>query len=494
MTTGARSYWDRAVPVAAEDRRSEDSDVVVVGAGLTGLCTALLLARAGLEVVVVEATRVGALASGKNTGKVSVLQGTKVSQISSTHSAAVARAYADANSEGAAWLRRFCDDHGVGYQLRDAITFAADAAAVPAVQDELSALTRLGLDARWRSSLDVPFDVHGAVVLPDQVQLDPMAVLEALVQQLEGHGGRVVEGDRVVAASWGRSPAVRTAAGRRFRCRHLVLATGAPILDRGLYFAKLEARRSYLLAFTGAQKLPGMMISAGPEVRSLRDVPGDPDVLLVGGAGHVVGRGRAEGARVEELRRWVGRHYPDAVETHAWSAQDYRSHDGIPYVGRLPRGRGSIWLAAGYDKWGLANSVAASLRITGMILGDSPSWAVPLERRVTRPADAATLLGYNLRAAGTAAARLVEAERRTVSPDHPPVVGQVGRVGVDPRPVGVVAEGCAVRAVCTHLGGTLRWNDAEQSWDCPLHGSRFAPGGEVIEGPAVTPLTPWENG
>ena len=489
MTTSeSRALWDRSVLVSGAGDSGDHADIVVVGAGITGLCTALLLARAGQKVVVLEAARVGALASGKNTGKVSLLQGTKVSEILARHSESVARAYVDANTEGAAWLRRFCDDHDVAYQVRDAITFAPDRAAVPAVEDELRVLRRLGLDVRWSASLDVPFEVRGAAVLGNQVQLDPVDVLQTLVREIEQHGGRVIEGDRVVGATWGRSPEARTAGGHRFRCHHLVLATGTPILDRGLYFAKLEARRSYLLALTGAVRPPGMMISAGPHVRSLRDVPGDPETLLVGGAGHIVGRGEPEGERLDELRTWISAYYPDAVETHAWSAQDYRSHDGIPYVGRLPRGRGSVWLAAGYDKWGLANAVAASLRIAGMILGTAPSWARPLERRVTHPSDAAGLVRTNLATAVVAATRLLAAETRTVKPDLPERTGEVGRDGVDPRPVGVVSAGCAVRAICTHLGGTLRWNDAEQTWDCPLHGSRFAPDGAVIEGPAVTPL------
>ena len=481
------SVWDE--PVALRPRLpSTDAEVVVVGAGLTGLCTALLLARAGCDVVVLEATQVGALASGRNTGKVSVLQGTKLSRMLEHQSETVTRAYVEGNLEGAAWLRRFCEDHGVRLQTRDAITYAPTAADLPAVTAELDASQRVGLPTEWRATLDVPFEVHGAVALPDQFQLDPKALVQALADELERHGGRIGEAQRVVDVSWGREPRLRTHDGEQFGCTNLVLATGTPVLDRGLYFAKLEAHRSYLLAFTGATAPPGMLLAAGSQVRSLRDVPGTEPVLLVGGGGHVVGRGEPELQHVEELRAWAAQAYPGAVETHAWSAQDYSSHDGIPYVGRFPRGFGSIWLASGYDKWGLSNSAAAALRIAGSILGSSPTWAHPMERRITRPATAASLVRRNLQVAGVGAARLIGAELRTVSPELPERTGEVGRTGIDPRPVGVVSTDCAVRAICTHLGGTLRWNDAERSWDCPLHGSRFAADGAVLEGPAVKPL------
>ena len=482
------TLWDG--PVALRPRLPPtEADVVVVGAGITGLTTALLLARAGQEVVVLEAAHVGALASGRNTGKVSVLQGTKLSRLLDQHSERVVRAYVEANLEGAAWLRRFCDHQGVRFESQDAITYAAGVDEVPTVARELAAARRLGLPVTWRSSLDVPFEVHGAVALADQFQVDPRAVVLALADEVEHHGGRIGEDQRVVEVSWGRRPRLRTEDGAEFRCRNLVLATGTPILDRGLYFAKLEARRSYLLAYRGAAAPGGMLISAGAPTRSLRGVPGPDPTLLVGGGGHVVGRGRPELSRVEELRRWVAEVYPDAEETHAWSAQDYTSHDGVPYVGHLPRGLGRIWVASGYDKWGLSNATSAALRIAGSILGSPPAWGRPLQRRITHPTAAWEIVRRNLQVGTVMASRLARAETRTVSPGLPERTGEVGHLSGDPRPVGVVGSRCAVRAVCTHLGGTLRWNDAEQSWDCPLHGSRFSTEGAVLEGPAVRPLT-----
>ncbi len=484
----SQTYWDPATPPPPRPLvDGGTSDVLVIGGGITGLCTALLLARAGQQVVLLEAERVGALASGRNTGKVSLLQGTKLSTLLDYHPRAVAEAYVEANREGLGWLARFCEDHDVSHQRRDAVTFAATADEVESVSAELLAAKALDVPVTWRKDLEVPFEVHGAVVLPEQVQLDPVALVAALAAELERHSGRIAEDSRVVDVSWGLDPVATTEDGRSFGAKHLVLATGTPILDRGLYFAKLEARRSYLLAYQGGGDLPGMMISAGSTPRSLRTAPGG--ALLVGGAGHVVGRGGSELAGLDDLRSWAAETFPGAVETHAWSAQDYTSHDGIPYVGGLPRGFGRVRLATGYDKWGLANGVSAALRLAGRILGSGPSWARPLERRITRPTAAASVVRLNVTTGAVAAAALARAVAHPVSPDQPSSSGEVGRVGVDPRPVGVV-DGCAVRAICTHLGGTLRWNDAESTWDCPLHGSRFTEGGDVIEGPAVHPLKP----
>lgn len=494
------SLWlDQHRPAAVDladrfaDAGTESADVVVVGAGITGLTTGLLLARAGKRVVILEARRVGSGTTGHTTGKVSLLQGTKLSQLLDRHPEHVVRAYLEANREGQAWLLRLCDEAGIRADRRTAMTYAATADQRKAAQREDEAGRQLGLPTRWVEEVAAPFPTFGAVALDDQAQIDPVAVLAELVRQFTDHGGRVIEDCRVASVSKLGRPEVVTTAGLRISCADVVLATGTPILDRGLYFAKLEAQRSYLLAFDGADVPEAMFLSAGTPTRSVRDVV-DPDGrtrLLVGGEGHVVGRTSSEQEHLDRLRAWTRAFFPHAAETHAWSAQDYRSHDGIPYVGSLPRGRGRIKVATGFDKWGLSNGVAAALRISAELLGSEPSWATPMGRRITRPRSAANVVSTNLRVGVAQVAGLVRAETGRAEPAPAEGQGSLGRQGLNPVPVAtstVAGRTCKVTGVCTHLGGILHWNDAEQTWDCPLHGSRFAPDGQVLEGPATRPL------
>jgi glycine/D-amino acid oxidase-like deaminating enzyme len=459
------SLWlDRAQPFASDPLPEEPVDELVVGAGITGLTTALLLARAGRRVAVVEAREVGAVATGNTTAKISLLQGAKYSRLLHYQSKHVASAYLDANREGMEWLLRFCEDHGVAVQRRDAVTYAADASELSKARDEHDAASSLGLDVTWHDTLAVPFPHAGGTVLADQAQFDPMDALAALVQQLRAHGGTLHQGHRVRTVSLTGTAEARLDDGQVVRAGHVVLATGTPVLDRGLYFAKLEPQRSYALSFTGAEPPEGMFLSVGSDSRSVRDAPatGGTRQLLVGGAGHSVGRATSERQHVDRLREWTAQHFPGAVETHQWSAQDYRSHDAVPYVGRLPRGFGRIYLATGFDKWGMTNGVAAARAISGDILGEQPGWAKTMGRRITGPSGAAHIAAINLQvglgAVKGATERLTRRDARDVVP------------------------------VCTHLGGLLHWNDCEESWDCPLHGSRFAPDGEVLEGPATRPL------
>lgn len=467
------SLWlDRASTVPDDDLpgAGESLDVLVVGAGLTGLTTSLLLARAGLRVACVEARHVGAVTTGRTTGKVSLMQGTRLSRIRRHQSEQVAAAYVEANREGMEWLLRFCDDHGVDVQRRLAVTYAATEDELESVEAEHRAASALGLPVEWRDELDVPFPHVAATVLAEQAQLDAMDVLAALVDQLRQHGGTLHQGHRVRSVSKDGRPTARLAGGAALSADHLVLATGTPILDRGLYFAKLEPQRSYVLAFDGAEPMDGMYLSAGSDTRSVRDAPGGK--LVVGGAGHVVGRTDSHLAHLDALRSWTETWYPGTTETHHWSAQDYSPADGVPFVGPMPRGGGRIHVATGYEKWGMANAVAAARTISSDILGDLPSWAQVLHGRSATASGAAEVARINL---GVGAA-LATGAARTLRERLPGAAGPAQ------------ANECGVVGVCTHLGGLLKWNDAEETWDCPLHGSRFTPDGEVLEGPATRPL------
>ncbi|KAF0847378.1 FAD-dependent oxidoreductase [Nocardia caishijiensis] len=488
------SLWLNNAEVPARLRLTPGShfDIVVLGAGIVGLTTALLLAQQGREVAVLEAKRVGAGTTAASTAKVSLLQGTRAQTIARRHGIATLSRYLAANLDGFDWLLDFCAGRDLAVERVAAYTYAQNESEMSAVRAEFEATRSAGLPTDLVDDVDVPFPLHGAVRLREQAQLNPMAFLAALAAEVETQGGSIFESTRAQRLRHHDGRVVIGTEHGEVDANNVVVATGTPIFDRGGYFARVTAQRSYLAAF----KVPGpvpeeMYISAGQPIRSLRRYPAD-DVLLVGGSGHEVGREDSAEAHVRDLLDWTGRWFPGAELLHRWSAQDYHPVGELPYVGPLVPGREEVLVATGFAKWGFTNGAAAALALAGRITGDAPKWADTLSawrlgEVASLPAGAranATVARY----LSTGWLHLLGADGHSIPPEG---CGRVERHGLAPTAVstvdGVTTE---ISAICPHLGGILHWNDAERTWDCPLHGSRFEPDGAVIEGPATHPLSP----
>lgn len=471
-------------------------DVAIVGAGLTGLSLAVMLTRAGRSVLVLEDRYVGAGATGNTTAKVSVLQGSVLSDLLSHTNLEVTKAYVEGNLAGQAWLRAFCDGAGVPYQSQTAYTYAVTTDGARRLDRELQACKQAGLEIDHLTHLDLPYSVRSAIALPGQFQIDPMDVLTAMAAEVRAGGGHIAEGVRVTGAGAISPNRLITSAGP-VRAKTVVLATGTPILDRGLYFAKLQAHRSYALSFRlpgGAGVPEGMYLSLDRPTRSLRNTPdpaGEGSLLLIGGNDHKVGRHPSPKALIEDLAAWAHRYWPEAELTHSWSAQDYRAANRIPVFGHLPHTGGTVHVATGYNKWGMTNAAAAALALTAQINGDAElEWAHVMEHRFARPKEMLDGVTSNVSVGAFLTKDWVSAVLsgvpRTAPAEGVGVVGRRGRSVVAKS----TADGqtCSVSGVCPHLGGIVAWNDAEKTWDCPLHGSRFAADGTRLEGPATSDL------
>ncbi|OLR93464.1 FAD-dependent oxidoreductase [Actinokineospora bangkokensis] len=493
-TTAEQSLWLR--DTAADNHPAlvgaERADVVVVGAGIAGLTTALLLRRRGVDVTVVEAATVGSGVSGNNTAKVTALQSTMYSSIESKHGKPAAAAYAAAAGDGVALVAQLAAEIDCDFQLAPAATYAFAQGERRTVEAEFEAAQRAGLQVQWEERIDLPFETFGAVRLPDQVLLHPAKYVRGLAAALTAAGGVIHEHSRVRSVSVTAPYTVRTAEGE-ITADQVVIATHYPLLDRGLFFARLEAERSYCVAARLASGAPprDLAISAGSPSWSFSR---HGDLMVLGGRSHPSGERGVDRTRYTDLEDFARRHFDVAEITHRWSAQDPKAYDLLPMVGSYLPGASSLWVATGFNKWGLAMGSAAGAVLADRVSGAaSPHQDLFTPHRVTLRG-APTLVKQNAKvAADLVGDRLHSAEAGSadeVPVDEARVLSDAqGKKGVYRDRAGALH---AVSLRCTHLGCLVRFNGAERSWDCPCHASRFDVDGAVLESPAVDPLAPRE--
>ncbi len=503
------SYWMASTPDTDYPGAPEEAsaDVVVIGGGMAGLCTAWELVRRGRSVVVLEAGRVAGDVTCHTTAKVSALHTLRYAALRDTQGRRAAAQYATSQQEAVRGIERLAVELGVDCQWErtDAYTYATDPGRVGALRAEATAAADAGLDATFVAETELPFPVAGAVRVGRQAQFHPRRFLLALAEGIVARGGRVYERSRVTGLREGSPCRVTTEDGAVVRARHVAVPTHYPVFDRALMFARLEPTRELVLAATlPAEQAPrGTYITLDDGTRSVRTAPW-PDgrrLLIVTGEKFTPGTGDgnagdgedgtgAASERYPRLADWLRQHFPAAEITHRWAAQDNASTDGLPYIGPFHPGTRNVYVATGFGGWGMSSGALAGTLLADLIAGERPEHAGLYDPRRLYPLREA---GPLLCQQATVARHFVGDRLRLASADDvaavAPGTGALVRVGAGRCAVYRAQDGTvhAVSARCIHLGCLVRFNDAEHTWECPCHGSRFAVDGSVFQGPAVPP-------
>jgi glycine/D-amino acid oxidase-like deaminating enzyme/nitrite reductase/ring-hydroxylating ferredoxin subunit len=482
-----------ASPIETQDV-PDRADVVVVGAGMAGLCTAWLCAEGGRSVVVVEAGAVARRTTGHSTAKLTALHGLTYGELSEAKGRDAASAYAAGNVEALAKFRQLITDQGIACQLTEAeaLTCAATDAGLRAIDLEAEAATRAGLPVDLTSSTELGALVKRAVRLPAQAHFDPYAFCDGLIDRLRTRGVSVLEQCRVTDVTETADECEVAARDVRIRCDAAVLTTHHPIVDPALIASRMRPERSYAVAGSAAAEAPAGMYIAPDAGWSLRPAltPNGP-TLIVGGEGHSMTDHVSSRHHYEALAGLAADVFGVDV-THRWSAFDYVTTDLLPYIGRLSPNSRRRYVATGFRKWGMTTSMLAAMIISDAIAGISNPYASTFDSTRLLPAISRDLVANTAHVAAHWIGDRLGAAGRSLASKPELAVGE-GRLENRRGVTVAVARGDdgrvhTLRAACTHLGCIVGFNDAEQTWDCPCHGSRFTLDGQVLDGPAVKPL------
>ncbi|WP_173915486.1 FAD-dependent oxidoreductase [Halobacillus sp. Marseille-Q1614] len=492
-----RSMW-RDFTIDAFPKLNEDikTDVTVVGGGITGITTAYMLVKQGYNVVLLEAGRLVEGTTGYTTAKISSQHDLIYSELIKTHGEEKAKLYYEANEEGLALIDQIRNSHNIDcdFSFQDAFLYANSIKDKKLIKKEAGAYQKLGVNGGWTNDNHLPYPVSSAAVITRQAQFHPVKYLRGLIQFLKEKNTPIYENTRVENIDKGDIPIVTTRDGHKIESNHVVMASHYPFNDvEGLYFGRLHVERSYSIAVKTNDPIPeGMHLSTGSPKRSLRSAVDEngEQLLLIGGEGHTSGQVEETERCYENLLSFARKHWDVTDVPYRWSSQDLTTLDQVPYIGPVTETNSNIYVATGFSKWGMTNGTIAAKVISDQI-SHVPNKYEDLFRpsRFNAAKDIPNFTIENLDVAkeflkGKLNRKDIELE--SIKRGDAAVVSYNGKkAGAYKDHSGHVT---IVDTSCTHMGCDVAWNEAENSWDCPCHGSRFTTEGEVIEGPAVEPL------
>ena len=485
------SVWRATAPQTGYALLQSDvsTDVLIIGGGITGVTLALLLAQQGRSVVLLEADAVGSGSTGNSTGNLYETLSQGVHTIASRWDRGVARQVVAQRRAAVDFIEALAGPADCGFRRCNHYLYAISEEQRAGVTQEFTALLQAGCNVRLDTNVPEPLPkpVRDAVVLQGQAQFQPQAYVAHIAGLAVEAGADLYEHSRVIELDQ-KAKRAATATGA-VKAQEIVMATHTP---KGFHVvqAEMPVHREYGIArpLTGADPGPGVFWYRGNDRFSVRTMQWQGRSFLVGvGQEHKLGTHNAK-ASLMVLEGAIEKQFGAGEVSHRWSAQNYRSADGLPYIGRDFSG---CLIATGFSTDGLVWGTVAAQIMAEQLMGRSPEFG-----ELCKPGRFSPVRGGKamLDEVGTMTMSLVKdylthrqgEQLSALAPEDSAIIEADGESFAAYRaPDG---ELFAVSAVCTHLGCKVHWNSVETSWDCPCHGSRFRPDGTVIEGPAIAPL------
>lgn len=407
---------------------SAHTDVLIIGGGLAGILCAYFLQEEGVDYILVEGRRICSGITKNTTAKITSQHGLIYNKLLKSAGLEKTKQYLEANQNAVKKYFELCRDMDCGFEKKTAYVYSINNRKK--LEDEAEALYKTGFHPKLSETEELPFPTAGAIAFENQAQFNPLKFVSQIARKL-----------RIYENTFVKELAEKTAVTEKGRITYqkLIVTTHFPIDNKhGMYFLKMYQHRSYVIALEHAAQVNGMYVDEAKRGMSFRNYK---DLLIIGGGAHRTGK---KGGNWQELRAFAEKYYPSSKEKYFWAAQDCMTLDGVPYIGQYSKGLPDCFVATGFQKWGITSSMAAAMILTDMVMGRQNPYADVFSpsRNMIKPQ-----LLFN---GCEAAVNLLTISKKR----------------------------------CPHLGCALKWNQAEHSWDCPCHGSRFEADGKLLDNPA----------
>ncbi len=487
------SYWisssqNQNYPILNEDIKV---DVAIIGGGIVGITTAFLLKNKGVKVAVIESDKIMHGASGHTTAKITSQHNLIYHKLNITMGEEKAKQYARANEDAIKFIADLVKVRNIDcdFSWCPAYVYTNENKYIDKIEMEVKTAKSLGIKASYLENTPLPFSVKAAICFEKQAQFHPLKYLKDISKDIQGSGSYIFEHTKAVDIEK-ESSTVITDKCKKIKATKIIIASHFPCFDgMGMYFARMYAEKSYVLAAKVKDKFPkGMYISAEDPGRSLRSQKfNDSEIVLVGGEHHRTGTGQNTNIHYENLANFASENFNAEKILYRWSTQDYMTVDSIPYVGYLTTHTPNILVATGFGKWGMTNGTASAKILSDLVLNGKNPWTEVYDPSRFDVTNIPKFISQNLVVAKEFVLGKIEIPNSTKIEN-----GEAKVILIKGKKYGVYRDGNGelhiVDITCTHLGCELVWNEAESTWDCPCHGSRFSYDGEIVEGPAFNKL------